>query len=143
MRKWILAALAAFVMFATPVLAESPDEVYSFAEHLKRDSMFEAAAQQYLKFARENPTDRRAPDALVKAADCLVETNDTDRAITILEAVTDAYPDDADMCDIKLRLGRLYMKITRFEAADRVFTDVVVTMPDWMSATCPVSTRLL
>jgi tetratricopeptide (TPR) repeat protein len=125
-----MAALAVLILFATPALAESPDEVYSFAEHLKRDNMFEAAAQQYLRFARENPVDRRAPDALVKAADCLVETNDTERAITVLEAVTETYPDNSDMCDIKLRLGRLYLKITRFEAADREFTDVVVTMPN-------------
>ena len=130
MKIQILAVLAVLFVFAAPALAESPDEVYSFAEHLDKDGMFEAAAQQYLKFARENPTDRRAPAALEKAARCLVETGEIERAITVLQAVTETYPRDADVCAIKIRLGRLYLKITRFEAADREFTDVMLTMPE-------------
>jgi tetratricopeptide (TPR) repeat protein len=130
MKKRFAAVLTVVLVLAAPVLAAPPDEVYSFAEHLERDRMFEAAAQQYLKFVRENPTDRRAPAALEKAANCLVETGETERAITVLETITETYPNDADACGIKLRLGRLYLKITRFEAADRAFTDVILTMPD-------------
>jgi tetratricopeptide (TPR) repeat protein len=130
MTKRILTVLTVFFVFAAPALAESPDEVYSFADHLMRDGMFEAAAQQYLKFARENPTDRRAPTALDKAAGCLAKTGNTERAITVLETITATYPNDADICDIKVRLGGLYMKITRFEAADRTYTDVVLSMPE-------------
>ena len=133
MGKQILTVLTVLFVFASPALAESPDEVYSFAEHLNKDGMFEAAAQQYLKFARENPIDRRAPAALEKAARCLVETGEIERAITVLVAVTETYPRDADVCAIKIRLGRLYLKITRFEAADREFTDVMLTMPE-----CPL-----
>jgi TolA-binding protein len=131
MTERIVAVLTVFfVVFTAPALAESPDEVYSFADHLKRDGMFEAAAQQYLKFARENPVDRRAPVALEKAADCLAQTGEPERAITVLETITTTYPDDADICAIKVRLGGLYMKVTRFEAADRVYTNVVVSMPE-------------
>ncbi|MGD8415021.1 MAG: tetratricopeptide repeat protein, partial [Candidatus Latescibacterota bacterium] len=130
MKKRVAAVMTVIFVFAAGALAESPDEVISFAEHLYKDGMFEAAAQQYLKFARENPTDRRSPEALVKASECLVKTGESERAITVLEAVAEAYPKDADICDVKIRLGRLYLKVTRFEAADRAFTDVMLSMPD-------------
>jgi tetratricopeptide (TPR) repeat protein len=130
MKRRIVTALTVVFVFAAVAQAESPEEVYSFAEHLYNDAMFEAAAQQYLKFARENPTDRRAPAALVKAAECLTRTGEPERAVTVLEAVADTYPNDADLCDVKIRLGRLYLKVTRFQAADRAFSDVVLTMPD-------------
>jgi tetratricopeptide (TPR) repeat protein len=133
MRIKSLTVLAVLFVFAAAAAAESPDEVYSFAEHLKKDEMFEAAAQQYLKFARENPTDRRAPPALEKASECLVEMGEVDRAISVLEIVTDTYRDQADICSIKVRLGRLYLKVTRFDAADRAFSDVILSMPD-----CPL-----
>ena len=58
MKRQTLTVLTVLFVLTAPALAETPDEVYSFAEHLKSDGMFEAAAQQYLKFARENPTDR-------------------------------------------------------------------------------------
>ena len=130
MKRRFIAVLTVVLVWAAPALSESPDEIYSFAQHLQRDGMFEAAAQQFLKFARENPTDRRAPAALENAADCLVETGETELAITVLETITETYPNDADVCAVKIRLGGLYLKITRFEAADRAFTDVVLTMPD-------------
>jgi len=133
MKNSIATALTVVFVFAAAALAESPEEVYSFAEHLYKDGMYEAAAQQYLKFARENPTDRRAPSALTKAAECLVQTGQTDRAVTVLEAVVETYAQDADLCEVKIRLGRLYLKATRFEAADHAFSDVVLTMPD-----CPM-----
>jgi len=130
MKRRFAAVLTVIFVFAAGALAESPEELYSFADHLYKDGMFEAAAQQFLKFTRENPRDRRAPEALVKAAECLVKTGETERAITVLEAVVETYPNDADICDVKIKLGRLYLKITRFEAADRAFSDVVLTMPD-------------
>jgi TolA-binding protein len=133
MKRRIATVLAVVFVFAAAAQAESPEEVYSFAEHLKKDAMYEAAAQQYLKFARENPTDRRAPRALVEAADCLSRTGETERAVTVLQAVTETYPNEPDICEVKIKLGRLYLKITRFEAADRAFSDVVLTMPD-----CPM-----
>lgn len=131
MKIFTLAVLTVLTLIVSPpVRCESPDEIYSFAEHLKKDKMFEAAAQQYLKFARENPTDRRAPVSLERAAECLVESGGIENAATVLESLVQTYPGDCDLCRIKLQLGRLYYKLERYESADRLFTDVVVTMPD-------------
>ena len=51
--------------------AQSPEEVFKFAESLKRDQLFEASSQQFLKFAMENPNSELAPRALEEAADPL------------------------------------------------------------------------
>lgn len=126
----VLFSIVALFVFSAPAIAESPDEIYSFADHLKNDGMFEAAAQQFLKFARENPVDRRAPLALERAAECLVEAGNVENAITVLETLTKTYPRDSDQCKIKIQLGRLYYKLERYESAERVYTDVVVTMPE-------------
>lgn len=110
--------------------ADSPDEIYAFASHLHKDGLLEAAAQQYLKFARENPRDPRAPDALFNAADCLADAESSDQAITVLETIVSTYPDHPEQCRYHVQLGRLLYKIEEYERADRVFTSVVVTMPE-------------
>lgn len=126
----VLLILATLNGLSTPAFGESPDEVYSFADHLQKDGMFEAAAQQFLRFARENPTDRRSPSALERAADCLQQAGQTEQALKVLETLTETYAQDADMCQAKIQLGRLYHKLERFESAERVYTEVVVTMPE-------------
>jgi len=115
---------------AAPAGAETPDEIYSFAIHLQQDELWEAAAAQFLRFARENPTDPRAPDALFRAAECLGSTENAEQAVTVLEAITSTYPDHPEQCRVQVQLGRLYYKLERYSDADRVFTRVVVTMPE-------------
>jgi TolA-binding protein len=120
--------LAVFVV--GDVAAETPDDIHTFATQLKKDGMFEAAAAQFLRFARENPTDPRSPEALVSAGECLVESNNITNAVTVLESVASTYPDHASHCRVKVQLGRLYFELERYDEADRAFTDVVVSMPD-------------
>jgi len=126
----VLALLIIVAVVGAPARAETPDEVFSFANHLKRDGLNEAAAQQFLRFARENPTDRRAPEALLSAADCLNQSGGTEQAVTVLEAIVNTYPDLPEQCKVEVQLGRLYAKLERHEDADRTFTRVAVTMPD-------------
>jgi|GEM_PF-3049978 len=110
--------------------AETPDEIYTFASRLQKDGMYEAAAQQYLRFARVDARDARVPGALAAAADCLVKSDNTAQAVAILETVTSTYPDNPDRCRFNLSLGHLYYKLKRYSDADRVFTRIVVTMTD-------------
>ncbi|MDH3199016.1 MAG: tetratricopeptide repeat protein, partial [Candidatus Krumholzibacteria bacterium] len=126
--SWMVLAL--LIIVTAPASAESPDEVFSFANHLKRDGLNEAAAQQFLRFARENPTDGRAPEALLSAADCLNASGGTEQAVTVLEAIVSTYPDHPEQCRVQVQLGRLYAKLDRYDEADRTFTRVAVTMPD-------------
>ncbi|NIO00920.1 MAG: tetratricopeptide repeat protein [Candidatus Latescibacteria bacterium] len=112
---------------------ERADEVFSFANQLMRDRLFEAAAQQFLKFATGNPRDPRAPEALEKAAMCLSRSDSDDEAIKVLETLIDTYAASADLCAPKVRLGRLYYNKKRYTDADRVYSDVIALMPD-----CPL-----
>lgn len=115
---------------AGSAVADSPDEIYAFARHLHKDGLLEPAAQQYLKFARENPRDPRAPSALFNAADCLADSENSGQAITVLETIVSTYPDHPEQCRYHVQLGRLLYKTKEYERADQVFTRVVVTMSD-------------
>lgn len=130
-RRSVVTILAIVVcLAAAPSGAETPDEIYSFATHLQDDELWEAAAAQFLRFARENPTDARAPDALFRAADCLGKAGSAEQAATVLEAITTTYPDHPEQCRVQVQLGRLYYKLERYSDADRTFTRVVVAMPE-------------
>jgi tetratricopeptide (TPR) repeat protein len=92
--------------------------------------MWDAAAAQFLRFARENPTDLRAPDALLGASECLVQAGDYEKAITVLETITSTYPDHPSRCEVQVQLGRIYYRLEQYDQADRAFTEVIVAMPD-------------
>ncbi len=131
MKRTLAVAFAAMVLAtAAPVLAETPDEIFSFANALREDQLFEAAAAQYLKFSRQNPTDRRSPVALDRAAECLTRIDKVPQAITVMETMLATYPNDVDRCRVSVQLGRLYAKDRRFSEADQIFTRVVVAMSD-------------
>lgn len=130
----LVALFLMLVSFAVSASAESPDEVYNFATHLKKDGMWDAAAAQFLRFARENPTDPRAPDALLSGGECLEKAGDLDNAVTVLKTITETYPDHSSRCKVQVQLGRLYAKLERYDDAERAFTDVIVTMPE-----CPLA----
>ncbi len=132
---WILAVgIPVALPLPAPAIAvaagESPDEVFAFARRLQKDGMVEAAAQQFLRFVRENPRDSRAPEALRRAADCLVANDDVGGAVRVLETLTSTFPDHPDRCAHRLRLARLYARLERYADAEREFTTLVVTMPD-------------
>jgi len=113
--------------------SNNADEMLSFANQLKKDRLFEAAAQQFLEFATGNPKDQRAPDALEQAADCLAKAGSEDEAIRVLETLIRTYESSANLCRPKIRLGRMYFNKDRFEDADRTFSEVITSMPD-----CPL-----
>lgn len=125
--------LFAVISPSAAMQSNSADEMLSFANQLKKDRLFEAAAQQFLEFATGNPTDQRAPDALEQAADCLSKAGSDDEAIRVLETLIRTYETSADLCRPKVRLGRMYFNKDRFEDADRIFSEVIALNQD-----CPL-----
>ncbi|MFH1754545.1 MAG: tetratricopeptide repeat protein [Candidatus Latescibacterota bacterium] len=129
----VVILLIACVLPAAAMQGNRADEMLSFANQLKKDRLFEAAAQQFLEFATGNPTDPRAPDALEQAADCLSKGGSDDEAIRVLETLIRTYETSVDLCRPKVRLARLYFNKDRYDDADRTFSEVIALSPD-----CPL-----
>jgi tetratricopeptide (TPR) repeat protein len=109
---------------------QAADEIYSFAESLKKDHLYEAASQQFLKFAMENADDERAPRALENAVDCLIKIGSLEDAVRVLESLIDTYANDSRRCLNEVRLGRLYQKMKKYEDAEKTFSDLIAADPD-------------
>jgi TolA-binding protein len=129
----ILVLLLIGVALAAAMQGENLDEMFSFAGQLKKDKLYEAAAQQFIEFATNHPRDSRAPLALEEAADCLALSGDEAKAIQVLETLIETYPESADLCRAKVRLGRLYFNQNRYADADRIYGEVAAVMTD-----CPL-----
>lgn len=133
MKSAALAAWVSLLLFAgssAPVWSQSPEEVYSFAQSLKRDRLYEAAAEQFVKFAVENPTDTRAPRALEEGAYCYRKAGRLAQAVQVLENLVATYIKDPRRCENEAALGKLYHEAKRFEDAERLFAQMIYAEED-------------
>lgn len=119
----MLLVLAA-ILLPRHVQAQTADELFSYGRNLQRDRLFEAASQQFLRFAMEFPNDERALQALDHASDCLAEIGSFDQAIAVLTTLVDTYGSHPDICKYRIRLAKLFQQMRNFEEAYTRFTEI-------------------
>lgn len=134
----LLFALILTIALPLVSMAQSADELFSYANNLQRDGLFEAASQQYLRFAMDHPNDTRAPDALMHAADCLAKIGSNEEAVTVLTSLVDTYGSHPDICAFRIKLAKFHQQMRDFEKAFELFTEIVTDEKD-----CPQITEAI
>lgn len=128
----VLAAAA-----AAPVLAGENEDL-NFAKKLRRDGMFVAAAEEFLRFTEKYPQSVLRPEALFTAAEAYLQAGKGNDALATYERFIEQYPKDERACLSRLQRGRIFKALDRYREGANEF----LTIPD-ESPACPVLDQAL
>lgn len=133
--------LAAFLVGAAAAAVPAhagENEDLNFAKKLRRDGMFVAAAEEFLRFTEKYPQSVLRPEALFTAAEAYLQAGKANDALGTYEKFIDQYPKDERACLSRLQRGRIFKALDRYREGANEF----LTIPD-ESPACPVLDQAL
>lgn len=129
--------LAAVSCLVAPVLAGENEDL-NFAKKLRRDGMYVAAAEEFLRFTEKYPQSVFRPEALFSAAEAYLQAVKANDALSTYEKFIDAYPRDERACMARLQRGKIFKALKRYKEG----ADELLLIPD-ESPGCPVLDQAL
>lgn len=97
------------------------NEDFRFAEKLRSDGMFIAAAEEYIRFCEKYPESSLRPGALFSAGESWMQAGKPGRALEAFKSYIDSYPEDKDLCKALFYRGRVLKKIKRYKEGANEF----------------------
>jgi TolA-binding protein len=132
------AALIAILSIAlTPVFAGENEDL-NFAKKLRRDGMYVAAAEEFLRFTEKYPQSVFRPEALFSAAESYLQAAKANDALNTYEKFIETYPKDDRACMARLQRGKIFKALKRYKEG----ADELLLIPD-ESPACPVIDQAL
>lgn len=120
-RGLILAAFMAAAFFASAPAFAGESEDLNFAKKLRRDGMYVAAAEEFLRFTEKYPQSVFRAEALFSAAESYLQAAKANDALTAYEKFIETYPKDERACLARLQRGRIFKALRRYkEGADEL-----------------------
>jgi len=93
------------------------NEDFRFAEKLRRDGMFVAAAEEYVRFSDRYPASELRPRAIFLAGESWMQAGRADKALESFQNYIMEYPDGAEVCRARFYRGRILKKLERYNEA--------------------------
>jgi TolA-binding protein len=140
-RPYRIAAAAAFcavLLVAVSSAFAGENEDLNFAKKLRRDGMYVAAAEEFLRFTEKYPQSVFRPEALFSAAESYLQAAKANDALATYEKFIEAYPKDERACLARLQRGRVFKALKRYKEG----ADELLLIPDENPA-CPVIDQAL
>ncbi len=94
---------------------ESDD--FFFAEKLRKDGMYVAAAEEFIRFSEKYPHSSRRPSALVNAGECYMKAGRAGSALDVFSAFMDEYPGHQSACKVKFYRGTIFKMLKQYNRA--------------------------
>jgi TolA-binding protein len=137
-RVMTAAALLAAVLAAAAPSFAGENEDLNFAKKLRRDGMYVAAAEEFLRFTEKYPQSVFRPEALFTAGESYLQAVKANDALAVYERFIETYPKDDRACLARLQRGRIFKALKRYQegAAE------LLLIPD-ESPACPVVDQAL
>jgi TolA-binding protein len=141
--KRLYQVLAAAAFFAVLFIAASSafageNEDLNFAKKLRRDGMFVAAAEEFLRFTEKYPQSVFRPEALFSAAESYLQAVKANDALATYEKFIETYPKDERACLARLQRGKIFKALKRYKEG----ADELLLIPD-ENPGCPVVDQAL
>jgi TolA-binding protein len=133
-----VAVLAAALSAVALPLRAGENEDLSFAKKLRRDGMYVAAAEEFLRFTDKYPQSAFRPEALFSAAESYLQAVKANEALATYEKFIEAYPKDDRACLARLQRGKIFKALKRYKEG----ADELLLIPDENPA-CPVVDQAL
>jgi TolA-binding protein len=130
-------ALPALLSLGTPLRAGENEDL-NFAKKLRRDGMYVAAAEEFLRFTDKYPQSVFCPEALFTAAESYLQAAKANDALGIYERFIETYPNDERACLARLQRGKIFKALKRYKEG----ADELLLIPDENPA-CPVIDQAL
>lgn len=106
-----------FLLSIHAVLNAGESEDFSFAKKLRRDGMFVAAAEEFLRFAQKYPASALRPSALMNAGESYMQAGKAGEALKVFETFLDEYPGHENACPARFHRGRILKALHRYRDA--------------------------
>lgn len=133
----IMVFLSVLLTALTPVLAGENEDL-NFAKKLRRDGMYVAAAEEFLRFTEKYPQSVFRPEALFSAAESYLQAAKANDALNTYEKFIETYPKDDRACLARLQRGKVFKALKRYKEG----ADELLLIPD-ESPACPVIDQAL
>ncbi|MDZ7860960.1 MAG: tetratricopeptide repeat protein [Candidatus Krumholzibacteriota bacterium] len=91
------------------------NEDFRFAEKLRSDGMFIAAAEEYIRFCEKYPESSLRPGALFSAGESWMQAGKPREALETFKSYIDSYPEDKQVCKALFYRGRVLKKTERYK----------------------------
>ena len=114
------------------------NEDFRFAEKLRRDRMYIAAAEEYIRFCDKYPVSTLHPKALFSAGESWMQAGKPQKALESFETYLNSYPEDNNICKAMFYRGHIYKKIERYQDGASEFLLLADEYQD-----CPLVERAL
>ena len=101
------AFFAAFLAASTAAFAGENEDL-NFAKKLRRDGMYVAAAEEFLRFTEKYPQSVFRPEALFSGAESYLQAARANDALTTYERFIETYPKDDRACMARLQRGKIF-----------------------------------
>jgi len=132
-----MAILTSLFCALSPAFAGENEDL-NFAKKLRRDGMYVAAAEEFLRFTEKYPQSVFRPEALFSAAESYLQAVKANEALTVYERFIDTYPKDERACMARLQRGKIFKALKRYKEG----ADELLLIPDENPA-CPVLDQAL
>jgi len=126
------------VSFVAAAAAAGENEDLNFAKKLRRDGMYVAAAEEFLRFTEKYPQSVFRPEALFSAGESYLQAAKANDALGVYERFIETYPKDERACLARLQRGKIFKALKRYKEG----SDELLLIPDENPA-CPVLDQAL
>ncbi|MGM0482913.1 MAG: tetratricopeptide repeat protein, partial [Candidatus Krumholzibacteriota bacterium] len=122
LRKYIFPALFVLILLSCFHQARAGEnEDFSFAEKLRRDKMFVAAAEEYIRFCDRYPESALCPGALFLAGESWMQAGRAEKALETFQSYLNKYPGAEEVCKARFYRGRIMKKLEMYAEAASEF----------------------
>jgi len=97
------------------------NEDFRFAEKLRRDKMFVAAAEEYIRFCDRYPESNLCPRALFLAGESWMQAGRAGNALESFQDYLNRYPGAEEVCKARFYRGRIMKKLEMYREAASEF----------------------
>jgi TolA-binding protein len=137
-RALAIATLVSVVSAALVPALAGENEDLNFAKKLRRDGMYLAAAEEFLRFTEKYPQSVFRPEALFNAAESFLQAAKANDALGTYERFIETYPKDDRSCMARLQRGKIFKALKRYKEG----ADELLLIPD-ESPACPIVDQAL
>ena len=119
--------LLLFAVFLASAGRAGEMEDFHFAEKLRSDSLFAAAGDEFMRFARKYPKSELADDAYFDAGESYMMAGKPAEALSSFGKFIKMYPDDRRVCKVHYYRGKILAALNHAEEAAKEFLSVPET----------------
>ncbi|MBD3178547.1 MAG: tetratricopeptide repeat protein [Candidatus Latescibacteria bacterium] len=122
MKRYLFPISVFLILLVTAgVAAAGENEDFRFADKLRRDGMYVAAAEEYLRFSDRYPESTLRPRAVFLAGESWMQSGRAEDALETFQLYLEQYPEGEKVCRARFYRGRIMKKLKMYQEAASEF----------------------